>query len=168
MGISFSFSSERLIDYLLFYVPLKNFSLIWKRHRCRQRAAKFRPMFGAYGLYRATSAVTWDLGFSGLIRRTAPFSRLVGHTRGCGRPILTRILTGAHPKDRGGLLQSPLTTHKGMWRIYSNLDPLKSSEIIIPVIKIQYNNLQHYFIVAVGIRFRSIWFRYRLREHTFL
>jgi hypothetical protein len=32
--------------------------------------------------------------FSGLIRRTAPFSRLLRHTRGCGRPILTRILSG--------------------------------------------------------------------------
>jgi hypothetical protein len=38
--------------------------------------------------------VTRDLGFSGLIRRTAPFSRLLRHTRGCGRSILTRILTG--------------------------------------------------------------------------
>jgi hypothetical protein len=68
-----------LIDYLRFYVPLNNFSLI--------RAKKFRPMFGAQGLwagkdlYRATPAVTRDLGFSGLIRRTAPFSRLYD-TRG--------------------------------------------------------------------------------------
>jgi hypothetical protein len=37
----------RLIDYLGFYVPLKNFSLIWRRHHCRWRAAKFRPMLGA-------------------------------------------------------------------------------------------------------------------------
>jgi hypothetical protein len=39
------------------------------------------------GLYRATPAVTRDLDFSGLIRRTAPFnmfSRLLRHTRGCG------------------------------------------------------------------------------------
>jgi hypothetical protein len=27
-----------LIDYLLFYVKLKNFSLIWRRHHCRWRA----------------------------------------------------------------------------------------------------------------------------------
>jgi hypothetical protein len=32
------------------------------------------------------------VGFSGLIRRTVPFSRLLRHTRGCGGPILTRIL----------------------------------------------------------------------------
>ena len=62
--------------------------------------------------------MTRDLGFSGLIRKTALFSRLLRHTRGCGEsilnpdphgspisrllrhtwgcggPILTRILTG--------------------------------------------------------------------------
>jgi hypothetical protein len=89
-----------LIDYLLFYVPLKNISLIWRRHHCRWMAAKFRPMLGAQGLwagrdlYRATPAVTRDLGFSGIIRRTAPISRLLQHAWGCGGPILTRILTG--------------------------------------------------------------------------
>jgi hypothetical protein len=91
---------RRLIDYLRFYVPLKNISLIWRRHHCRWRAAKFRPMLGAQGLwagrdlYRATPTVTRDLGFSGLIRRTAPFSRLLRHAWECGGPILTRILMG--------------------------------------------------------------------------
>jgi hypothetical protein len=33
-GLS-DFPQERLIDYLRFYVPLKNFSLIWRRHHCR-------------------------------------------------------------------------------------------------------------------------------------
>jgi hypothetical protein len=98
--ITNTFNNIWLIDYLRFYVPLKNISLIWIRHHCRWRAAKFRPMLGAKGLwagrylYRATPAVTRDLGFSGLIRRTTPFSRLLGHTRGCGGSILTRILTG--------------------------------------------------------------------------
>jgi hypothetical protein len=88
------------IDYLLFYVLLKNISLIWRRHHCRWRAAKFRPMLGAHGLwagrdlYRATPTVTRGLGFSGLIRRTAPFSRLLRHVWGCGGPILTRIFMG--------------------------------------------------------------------------
>jgi hypothetical protein len=87
-----------LTDYLLFYVPLKNFSLIRRRHHYRWRAAKFRPMLSAQGLwagkdlYRATPAVTQDLSFYGLIR-------------------------------------SPLTTHYGMWRIYSNPDPRESSLI---------------------------------------
>jgi hypothetical protein len=85
---------------ILFYFPLKNISLIWRHHHCRWRAAKFRPMLGSKGLwvgrdlYRATPAVTRGLGFSGLIRRTAPFSRLLRHTRGCGGCILTWILTG--------------------------------------------------------------------------
>jgi hypothetical protein len=59
-----------------------------------------RPMLGSQGLwvgrslYRATPAVTRSLGFSGFIRRTTPFSRLLRHTRGCGESILTRIITG--------------------------------------------------------------------------
>jgi hypothetical protein len=98
-----------LIDYLLFYVPLNNFSLICRRHNYCW-SAKFRPMLGAQGfwgggifimphllwhtegslschtfcdtgryLYHATPAVT-RAGFSGLIRRTAPFSRLLRHS----------------------------------------------------------------------------------------
>jgi hypothetical protein len=35
------------IDYLLLYFPLKSFSLIWRRHQYRWRAAKLRPMLGA-------------------------------------------------------------------------------------------------------------------------
>ena len=34
--------------------------------------------------------VPQDLGFSGLIRMTNPFSRLLRHARGCRGPILTR------------------------------------------------------------------------------
>jgi hypothetical protein len=47
---------------------------------------KFRPILGAQDLwagsdlYRATPTVTRDLGFSGLIQTTAPFSRLLRHT----------------------------------------------------------------------------------------
>jgi hypothetical protein len=89
-----------LVDYFLFYIPVTNFSLTWRLHHCRWRAAKFRPMVSAHGLsarrylYRATSAVTWGLGFSGLIRRTAQLSCLLRHTRGYGGSILTQILTG--------------------------------------------------------------------------
>jgi hypothetical protein len=89
-----------LIDYLLFYVPPKNCSLIWRRHHSRWSAAKFRPMLGAQGLwagsdlYRAIPALTQILSFYGFIRRTTPFSRLLWHTKGCGESILTWILTG--------------------------------------------------------------------------
>jgi hypothetical protein len=88
-----------LIDYFRFYIPLKNFSLM-ETSPLSVKGAKFRPMLGAQGLwagrdlYCATPAVTRDLGFSALIRRTAPFSRLLRHTRGCGGSILSRNLTG--------------------------------------------------------------------------
>jgi hypothetical protein len=91
-----------LIDYLLSYVSLKTFSFVLRRYHYQQRAAKFRPMFGAQGrwagrnLYCAIPAVTHGFGFSGLIRRASPFSRLFRHTRGCGGSILTRLLTGFH------------------------------------------------------------------------
>jgi hypothetical protein len=55
----------------------------------------FRPMLSDHGLwagrdlYRSTPAVTQDLDFSCLIRRTAPFSRLVRHTKQCGGTVLT-------------------------------------------------------------------------------
>ena len=82
-------SNFRLIDWLFIVLrPTENISLIWRRHQCRWRAAKFRPMFGTLGLlaerdlYRATPAVTRGLGFSGLIRMTAPFSRLLYDTQG--------------------------------------------------------------------------------------
>jgi hypothetical protein len=77
-----------LIDYLLFYVPLKNISLIWRHHYYRWRAAKFRPMFGAQGLwagrdlYRATPAVTRDLGFSRSHPKDRPHSVASYETRG--------------------------------------------------------------------------------------
>jgi hypothetical protein len=87
----------------LFYDPLKNFSLIWRHHHYQWRATKFRAMLGAQGiwagrdLYRATSAVTRGLSFSGLIRSTAQFSRFLRLARGCRGRILTRILiTGPH------------------------------------------------------------------------
>jgi hypothetical protein len=88
-----------LIDY---YVSLKDLSHIWRCQHCRWRVAKFRPMLDAQGLwagtdlYRATPVVTRDLGFSGLILRTTPFSRLLQHTKGCGGSILTRIFTGLY------------------------------------------------------------------------
>jgi hypothetical protein len=100
-----------LLTYLFTVLrPIKNFLLIWRCHHCRWRASKFWPMLGAQGLwvgrdlYRATPAVTWDVGFYDLIWRTAPFSRLLQHTRGCGGSILTWILMALfqHWKLGGG------------------------------------------------------------------
>jgi hypothetical protein len=82
-------NQDWLIDYLLFYVPLWNFLLIWRRRHYWWRAAKFRLMVGAQGLwagrdlYRTTPAVTQGFGFSSVIRRTAPFNHLFWLARGC-------------------------------------------------------------------------------------
>jgi hypothetical protein len=46
--------------------------------------------------FPTTPAVTQGLSISGLVRRTAPFSRLLRPKRGCGGSILTRILTDPH------------------------------------------------------------------------
>jgi hypothetical protein len=64
-----SYQLRRLIDYFMFYVPLKNISLIWRLLHYRWRTANFRPLLGAQGLwtwrdfYRATPAMTRGLGF---------------------------------------------------------------------------------------------------------
>jgi hypothetical protein len=94
-----------LIDWLIIYLliiycfTLKNFSLIWKRHHWWWRVGKYRPMLGAKGLWA---------GIKG---------SLLCHTYCDTGPRFLR----SHPKDRP--IQSPLTTHKGMWRIYSYPDP---------------------------------------------
>jgi hypothetical protein len=49
---------EWLIDYLLFYVPLKNFSLTWRRHQYRWRTAKLRPMLSAQGLWAGRGSLS--------------------------------------------------------------------------------------------------------------
>jgi hypothetical protein len=91
-----------LINDWLFTVlrPAQEFFTHMETSPLPVKGCKFRRMLSTQGLwagrdlYRATPAVTRDLGFSGLIWRTAPISRLLRHTWGCGGPILTRILTG--------------------------------------------------------------------------
>jgi hypothetical protein len=76
-----------LIDYLL---------RTWNFHL--YGIVTVRPMFGVQrlwagrDLYRATPALTWDLGIFGLIQRIVPFNHLLRHTRGCRGPVLTLIL----------------------------------------------------------------------------
>jgi hypothetical protein len=86
--------------YLLFYVPLKNFSLIGDITITGEGLQNLGPcsaLRAGMDLYLATPAVTRGIiYFSGLIRRTAPFSRLLRLAKGCGGPILIWILTGPH------------------------------------------------------------------------
>jgi hypothetical protein len=92
--------ASRFVQWLSFYVPLKNISFMWRRHHYRWRAAKFRLMAGAQGLlarmdtYRATPAMTFGGRFFRSDPKDRPFSRLLRYTRGCRWSILTRILTG--------------------------------------------------------------------------
>jgi hypothetical protein len=152
-----------LIDYLRFYVPLKNISLIWRRHHCRWRAAKFRPMLGAQGLwagrdlYRATPAVTRGLGFSGLIRRTAPFSRLLRHTRGCGGSILTRILTGLQGNEKWAKvkLRQNIQTKVIEFCLERLLQPLRN----------RFPNLSWNFIDVLIFKIICVYFL-RTRKHS--
>jgi hypothetical protein len=89
--------SDALTVYLLFYVPLENFCLIWRRHHYRWKAAKFRAILGAQGLwagrdlYHATPAVTRDLRwvfcFCVSSKWSPPFSSHLRHTLGDAEDI---------------------------------------------------------------------------------
>jgi hypothetical protein len=92
-----------LIDWLIIYSFTStswNFDLYGDVTIANERLQKLGPMLSAQDLwagrdlYRATPAVTWDLGFSRLIWRTAPFSRLLRYMRGCGGFITSQILMG--------------------------------------------------------------------------
>jgi ABC-type multidrug transport system permease subunit len=66
------FISWTLIDYLLFYVPLKNISLIWRRHYYRLRIlCSALRAFEQGGIF-----IVPHLLWYGAIRRTAPFNHL--------------------------------------------------------------------------------------------
>jgi hypothetical protein len=90
----------KLIHHLLFYVSLENLSFIWRRHHCRWRAPKFRPMLSAFwqgGIFIVPHLLWHGTSiFPVLSEGPPPFSRCFRHSRGCWWPILTRILMGPH------------------------------------------------------------------------
>jgi hypothetical protein len=107
-----------LIDHIMLYLLIMKFPLIWRSHFCRWRVAKFIPMLGTLGLwtgrdhYHTTLSVTRGRSFSGLIRRTFPFSLLLRNSRGCWGPLrvpiqlllttLSRMLkTNSYPDPQG-------------------------------------------------------------------
>jgi hypothetical protein len=119
----------------LFYALLQNISFIWRRHHYRWRAAKFRPMLGAQGLwalrdlYRATPAVTQGLSFSGLIRGTVPLSRLWRQTRGCGKSILMYVFFYLLTKALGKKTTTQTSSDKNHTKSQTVGDPLTKSFI---------------------------------------
>jgi hypothetical protein len=131
-------------------------------------------MFGTQGLwagrdlYRVTPVVTQDLGFSGLIRRTAPFSRLLRHTRRCGGSILTLILTGVEEvtklkEENEKLSQENKELHKG---IRNQDQALTSSQAKCPILA--YSNLP---LVRIHCNwyatYRTVWFTVLYRPNTY-
>jgi hypothetical protein len=95
------FSLYWLTDYVSLYILLKNFSLIWQRHHYQWRAAKFRHClaFRSFEQEGSLSCHIWC--------NTGPW------------------FFRSPPKNCR--IQSPLMTHKGLSRIYSNMDPHGSS-----------------------------------------
>ena len=68
------FNKDKEASFSSGFLYIINSSLIWRRRHHRWTAAKVWPVLGIYGLlaerglYRAIPAVTFSLGFCGLIR----------------------------------------------------------------------------------------------------
>jgi hypothetical protein len=94
--------------------------------------------------------VTWALGFSSLIWRTAQFSRLLWHALGCGGSIITWVLTGSEIyKDKG---------KQAIRKAHSN-SPLKWANNKLK----HYNELYMYLVIIHGKKQRS-WNHFVLTE----
>jgi hypothetical protein len=89
-----------LINYLLFYVPLKNFSLIWRRHHCQWRAANLGlcsvlRAFEQGGIFIVPHLLWHGTSFFPVSSEGPPHLVASYDTRrGCEGSILTRILMG--------------------------------------------------------------------------
>jgi hypothetical protein len=98
LGLTLAWLTGWLI-FLRFYVSLKNFSLIWRRHRWRWRAAKARPVLSTQNLWAGRDLfVPHLLLYGASIYRSYPndhpFQLPLTICMGCRGPILTLILTG--------------------------------------------------------------------------
>jgi hypothetical protein len=119
------FGTYGFLQWVFFYVPYQldkhesPCTLIWRRHHFRWRAANIWPMLGSQDLwagrdlYRATPAVTWGLGFSGLIRRITPFTP---HTTRKGM-----LRTYSNPDSRGAIKKSCVD-----WIVVNNTNTISS------------------------------------------
>jgi hypothetical protein len=95
--------ADWLIDYLLFCVLLKNYSLTWRRHYCRWRAEKFKPIcwvlraFEQGGIFIVPHLLWHGTSVFPVSSEVLPHSVASYDTQGvCVGPILTRILTGSN------------------------------------------------------------------------
>jgi hypothetical protein len=92
-----------MIDYLFtVHLPLKNVSIRWRCHHCRWGLQHIGPgPFGREGSLSYHTYCDTGLRFFCLIEKTAPFSQLLGHTKGYKIAEITML-----------------------WRMFSNPDPL--------------------------------------------
>jgi hypothetical protein len=96
---------ESLIDWLFtvlrptqeYFTYMETSPLLVKGCEILAYARRSGPLNRDSGIFIVPHLLWYGASvFFGLIRRTAQFSRLLRHTRGCGGSILTRILTGPH------------------------------------------------------------------------
>jgi hypothetical protein len=111
-----------LIDYLLFYTLLKNLSFIWRRHHYRWSAAYLDPCsalrtFEKRGISFIVPHLLWhEASVFPVSSKWPPHSVASYTTQG---DVENQFLPGSSQFP----IQSPLTTHKGVWKTFSNPDP---------------------------------------------
>jgi hypothetical protein len=118
-----------LIDgYLRFYVPLKNFSLIWRRHHCRWRAKLQK------------------LGICSVLGALEKGGTFIG-------PHLLWHGTSVFAVSSDGPLHSVASywTHERMWMIYSNLDPHGANGVGVMYNKVYGVGVMYNKVYGVGV-----------------
>jgi hypothetical protein len=113
-----------LMDYLQFYVPPKNFPRL-RFYVPHKNFSRFDLIIYSFTSHSRIFHLYGDVTIAGEGLQNLGLCSALGAFEQGGTFILPHLLWhGAilsHPKDRP--IQSPLTTHEGMWRIYTNPDP---------------------------------------------
>jgi hypothetical protein len=120
-----------IIDWLFTVLrPAQEYFTYMETSPLPVKEKKNMPMLCAQGLwagrylYRATPTMTLDLGFSGLIWRTSPFSRLLRHAWGSVGPFQTRILTGQYMYKIPNIQYECKITCYKIYGLYTNMTKL--------------------------------------------
>jgi hypothetical protein len=96
--------------------------------------------------------------FSGLIRRTAPFSRLLQYAWGCGGSILIQILTGYMILTCVKKIQSVRCSFRKVWQITKLNHPKFTKQTLSPI--------QRFWLITCTLT--SIFKRVRRVKMTFV
>lgn len=104
--------TDRLIDYLLFNLPIRISSLILGLN-CHWRSAKIKAyarLFDPWGVRRLYRAIPALIQYVGLIRRTAPFVRHVSDTARHWFHLSSEGSLACHPNGTTSVLKAPPRT----------------------------------------------------------